>query len=348
MIKIIFCILAALLPVMTYGVNSFGRCDVTDMALIYQGGAHRIDWTEDDFSPYVSHKFASGEREWLFDGFLFLEFKDGRGHQFSPGYDSLNARREHWEWYIDRLFAPDRSLHALDAAIGKAADSLGLPPFRHKVVLTIMVPIPGQTDWGEVCGKSMDFNKRADQLRAIEWFVDALMNRFSGEHFKYLDLHGMYWIDEDMVATKDLTAQVSPYIHARGLKFYWIPYFRAPGHSDWRELGFDMAFHQPNHFFDSTIADSRLDDAIDIALANGMCMEMECDEKALEGTEGDGAERMRAYINAFERRGVWENSPVAYYTGNHLLLDFFRNPTAENRRLADELAAKIVGRPKKF
>ena len=45
---------------------------------------------------------------------------------------------------------------------------------------------------------------------------------------------------------------------------------------------------------------------------------------------------------------MWENSPVAYYTGNHLLLDFFRNPTAENRRLADELAAKIVGRPKKF
>ena len=79
---------------------------VRDLALIYQGGAHRIDWTEDQFAPYVTHKFADGTEDWIFDGYLFLEFKDGRGAQLSPGYDSINATRQVWEWYLDRIFEP--------------------------------------------------------------------------------------------------------------------------------------------------------------------------------------------------------------------------------------------------
>ena len=46
---------------------------IKDLALIYQGGVHRIDWTSDQFLPYVVHQFADGHKDWLFDGFLFLE-----------------------------------------------------------------------------------------------------------------------------------------------------------------------------------------------------------------------------------------------------------------------------------
>ena len=31
---------------------------IRDLALIYQGGVQRIDWTPDQFVPYVTHQFA--------------------------------------------------------------------------------------------------------------------------------------------------------------------------------------------------------------------------------------------------------------------------------------------------
>lgn len=61
--------------------------------LIYDGGAHRsIRWTREHFSPYVSAE-KEGERKWLFDGFLFLEIKDGQGRGFASGYEKLAARK---------------------------------------------------------------------------------------------------------------------------------------------------------------------------------------------------------------------------------------------------------------
>ena len=40
--------------------NGFPDCEVSDMALIYQGGAMRADWTPDQIAPYITHKFADG------------------------------------------------------------------------------------------------------------------------------------------------------------------------------------------------------------------------------------------------------------------------------------------------
>lgn len=328
--------------------QDFATCDVRDLALIYQGGAHRWDWNESDIEPYVTHSFADGTEDWLFDGFLFLEFKDGKGRQFSPGYDKINATRADWEWYIDRLFEKGKSLHALDAVISAKKKALGEPGFRHKVVLTLMVPIGGQTDWGEVDGRKLDFNNGADRKAAICWFADALIDRFKTEGFENLDLYGFYWIDEDMVSSRELLPEISPYVHSKGMKFVWIPYFKAAGHERWRELGFDIAYHQPNHFFQSEIPDERLDIAIDEALACGMAMEFECDERALSQSPDAFAPRMTAYIDAFERRGVFERSALAYYTGSHLLTDFVRNPSAENAALADRFARIICSRRSKL
>ena len=49
---------------------------ISDMALIYQGGTHRPEWTEDELRPYVIHTFADGRMDWFFDSFLFFEFTD--------------------------------------------------------------------------------------------------------------------------------------------------------------------------------------------------------------------------------------------------------------------------------
>lgn len=328
------------------GMPALTDYPVRDMALIYQGGTHRIPWTADQLEPYVTHRFADGTEDWLFDGFLFLEFKTGKGRTFSPGYDPLNARRTEWEWYLDRLFEPGKSLHALDSIIGVKKRQLGDPGFRHKVILTVFVAMPGQTDWGRLNGRNLSFNHMKDRVAANRWFIDQLTGRFAAQGFKNIDLTGLYWIDEDMISTADAPKTIADYVHSKGLKFVWIPYFTARGHERWRQLGFDMVYHQPNHFFNRSIPDTRLDRAVQIADSTGMAMEFECDERALSQSRERMGSRMHAYIDAYERLGVFDSVPLAYYTGSHLLLDFTRQPSTDNQALADRLARLIVARRK--
>ena len=323
---------------------TFATAEVRDLALIYQGGAHRIDWTKDQFGPYVTHKFADGKEEWLFDGYLFLEFKDGKGYTLSPGYDKLLARRTEWEWYLDRIFEPGKSLDALDQAISEKKEQLGDPGFRHKIVLTVIVAHKDQKDWGELDGKKLDFSNIEDQKAATKWFIDQLTDRFAKAGYKNLDLYGLYWIDEDMVHTNDFPKQIKSYINDKGLKFVWIPYWNAPGHERWKELGFDIAYQQPNYFFHDDIPYERLDNAIDTALTYGMGMEFECDVRAMTQNDPNWQYRMKDYIDAFEKRGVFENSAIAYYTDNHLFLDMVENPSPENQAIMDRLARFIVDR----
>lgn len=319
---------------------------VRDLALIFQGGMHRIDWNEQQIAPYVTHKFANGNEDWLFDGFLFLEFKDGRGVQLSPGYDTINATKDIWEWYLDRLFEKNKSLDALNTVIRQKKALIGDPGFKHKVALTAVVPFSGQTDWGELDGVKLDFNNTEDQKTAMRWFINQLTERFAAAGYENLELYGIYWIDEDMVHTNDFPREIKDYIHGKGLEFIWIPYYNAPGTKRWKSLGFDIAYQQPNHFFSRDVPDSRLDEAIDLALAYNMGVQFETDEKALSQDPDSYRDRMLKYLDVFERRGVFEKAPVSYYTGYHLFTDMVEHPSPENQAIMDRLARHIVNRRK--
>lgn len=327
-------------------VPAFATFDARDLCLIYQGGAHRIDWTEEHFEPYVTHQFAGDTaKHWLFDGFLFLEFKDGKGRQYSPGYDKQNARKTEWEWYLDRLFEKDKSLDALDKTIEKNKALLGDPGFRHKVVLTILVPIDGQKDWGEVAGEALDFSKDEDKVKATEWFIDQLVDRFNAQGYKNLDLDGFYWVAEGGTES-NLPPFVAPYVHKKGYKFVWIPYWNSPGAADWKKAGFDIAYQQPNHFFQTEIPDERLDEAVAFGLANNMGMEFEFDSRILSDPD-NFASRMNAYIDAYERGGVFDKAALAYYEGGHGFYDVMKDPKPAAKAAVDRLARHIVDRQSK-
>lgn len=328
----------------SYAQKHYKTNQIRDLVLIYQGGENRIDWTEEQFMPYVSHLFADGRREWLFDGFLFLDLNDGRGNTFIPFYGANKARKAEWEWYLDRLFEKGKSIDALNSCIDRLKSEIGNPGFKHKVVLPLPTPIAGQTDWGSVGGKALDFATYEDQAAAVAWFIDQLTGRFGDGGYENLELTGLYWIDEDICHTKDLTKYVAPLVHAKNLEFVWIPYFKARGYDRWRELGFDIAYHQPNHFFDKKVPDSRLDEACSVAKDLGMAMEFEFDATALYGIKNSAYGRMQAYIDAFRRNGVFDTSAVAYYTGSKGIIDMAAHPSAENQRIMDELAQIILDR----
>lgn len=324
--------------------QGYKKDQIRDLALIYQGGVNRLDWTEVQFLPYVVHKHADGHKDWLFDGFLFLEFADGKGNAYATGYAKKYAKKTEWLWLLDRIFEKSKALSALDLCIQSQKKIIGKPGFRHQIVLGLPMPHPSQKDWGDLDGHTMDFSKRQDQLAVLHWYIQELTTRFKQRKYKNLELAGFYWVEEDIIACKDLTVPLSDYIHSMNKKFYWIPYWKARGFDRWKDLGFDIAYQQPNHFFQTTVPDERLDEACDTAYKYNMGLEMEFDQRALFEASNSFYNRFVAYINSFEKHRVFQDASIAYYTGGKAVLQMSESSNAKDQEIMDRLARLIVDR----
>ena len=326
---------------LTWPVN-----DIRDLALIYQGGKGRIDWTEKDFEPYVVHQFADGSQDWIFDGYLFLDFRGENGNFTTTGRAN-GAKKEDWQWYMNRVYEKNKSLSALDNCITKYKKKIGTPDFKHKIVLTILPPDYGLKEWGKLNGRDLDFSSDEDRVEAVKWYIDEMIKRFEQANYQNLELFGFYWLDEDLIFSHDFPKLIAPYIHSKGLEFSWIPYFKARGYERHKDMGFDIAYMQPNHFFDKKIPYKRLDETIDIAKLCGMAVEFECDGDALSQNADSKYSRLEDYINAFEEHGLFENAAIAYYTGSKMFIEMRDNPSAENQAVMDRLCRHIVDRRNK-
>lgn len=318
---------------------------VRDMVLIYEGGAHRtIKWDKNHFAPYVSLENEEGTRDWLFDGFLFLEIYDGdRG--FASGYRDLAARKVEWKNLIDTYFREGNAIMALNDQISEVKKNSSSKKFtKRKVVITVPEPIPNQTDWGEIDGKPMNFSKKEDRIAACKWFVDYAVESFKNANPENLELAGFYWVAETATHSRDLVEHVASYIKDSGHKFYWIPYFTADGFNEWEELGFDQAFYQPNYFFSEERPISQIEKACDDAIKYGLSMEMEFDDRAL-ANRGWGY-RMKDYIRVFDEYGVWDKKEMAYYQGGDTFYKLFHSENPEDNALYMQLANIIAKRHK--
>ena len=98
---------------------TFATNTVSDIALCYKGSPKHIEWTEQEIEPYVVHTFASGKRDWLFNGFLFLEFNDGMGNLFATNWGKNGADKKKWQWLLNRNFEQGKAVCALNSCIGK-------------------------------------------------------------------------------------------------------------------------------------------------------------------------------------------------------------------------------------
>ncbi len=331
-----------------FAQREYGKTTIADLVLIYHGGVHRpLEWTKDDFLPYIVHEDQQGNKNWLFDGFLFLEFKDGKGKNFAPGYDSLNAQKQDWKWLLDRNFQKNRAFSALNQCIGEQKKELGKPCFQHKLVAGLPSPILNQKNWGELNGRELDFSSVEDRIEAAKWYVDQFLERYKKAKYKNLKLQGFYWVDEDMKGCADILIPIGDYIRSKKLKFVWIPYWWAPGYDKWKEYKFDFAWIQPNHFFNQKISDERIDQACSFAQGKNMGMEMEFDNLALMRYDQGFRKRLVAYIDHFEKNDVFSKASIAYYEGGKGFLDFYKSTNHKDKELIDRLAKHITDRKKK-
>lgn len=308
------------------------------LVLIYDGGAHRnIQWNSNHLAPYISANI-DGDEQWLFDGFLFLEIKDGNGRGFASGYEKQAARKIEWENLLKHYFSEGNAVHALNEQVGKIREEGKTDNFsKRKVVLSLPEPIPSQIDWGELNGKKLIFNNKVDRLEACKWYVNYAEELFESANFKNVELVGFYWLAEEATNSRDLAWDVADYVYNKKYDFYWIPYFASDGYSEWQKLGFNSVYYQPNYFFNETIPLERLQITVDRAKKHQMSLEIEFDERALKNNQ-DWGYRLRDYLDVYERNGVFDSLKVAYYQGN----DAFYRLSKSNEESDVELYNRMV------
>lgn len=342
-------------------------------------------WTEDRAEAHVTYTDEKGQEHWLFEAFIFWAGHDHKrgGLNFAIAGRGGSAVKESWLDWIDYWFNEETgAVKVLDRTIGNAKKRLGDPSFRHSVVATLPTPIMFETFgdknsstvyWGEIDGRQMDFSKLEDQIAAFRWMIDQIRAAWDKVAPKHLDLAGFYIIDEELYCTPEsfnyqyklwdkLLPPVAEYAHSMNYGMYWIPYYMAPGYEHWKELGFDMAYMQPNHYWDWD-GKKPFENTISEIKMLGMGMELE-----FEGTHGEGVRpcssilarlvngeknpradanraMLRDYFRYFKEAGFYGNVPLAIYTGTDAMHELASSTDPEDAAMYHEFCRFIIENP---
>lgn len=321
--------------------------NATDTVLIYQGGSGRLPWTPDQFKPYVSYPDPrDGREKWLFDGFLFIEFRDGK-RTFSGAEGNGKwepADKGLWTRLLNKNFEPGHGVPALETWCGLTESRLGAPVRPRQVILTLPEPVENYANWGELDGRRLDFSALADRVAACEWHIDEAMKRWQELAPKHLTLAGFYFVPESASpGNQQMLPLVAKKIHSLGLKFFWIPYWHAKIAGDWPSLGFDIASQQPNYFFHPTLPEAQMQKACDFARAHGMGLEMEFDDRLI--TQPDVfAPRFDGYLKAFAGNGIKDSAAMSYYEGGGTILHLSRAEKPSIHAYYDRIAQWVIDR----
>jgi len=297
-----------------------------------------------DLLPYVAEIREGKPVAWLFDSFLFLMYSVPSGRSPMAG----DTQREDWRYHLDTWFAPGRDLAALDEAINAAAVSFGPLPAKRQVVLSIPRPSRAVTDFGDVDGDgaSEDLSTAAGLRTVLGWYVTEGKQRFDAAGYKHLSLWGFYWMQETIPpGDEPLTRTAAEAVHAAGLRFSWIPWYRATGWNRWRECGLDVAIMQPNYAFFSvhrgSLRRNRLSVNAHLARERGMGVEIElpmlCNDPQTRGYF------LRYLADGAPQRYGYQAGATAYYLGVDNLERLCHSELDWQRGLYTALAAYVRG-----
>ncbi len=333
---------------------------LNDVTLCYYGGGQRRNaWNREQCAANVSYRDSTGGAHWLFDTFLFLEFYDASDDRHfemarllhsGESRDDHGARQQEWQGWLDKTLGPGMPAHLLDEAVGEAAAELGQPKYRREICLMIPIPIIGQTNWGSVEGRPLDFNDEEDRFTACKWYIDRALEMFEAEHFENVGFGGFYWIEEIMYSGRELLPKLNAYLREKQVPMLWIPYY---GDEEWsvekhRELGFESenVFLQPSYAFRLDRDYASLKDICDYARRFDVSMELEFGEaemRCCSGFDERYAGRLSDYIRAYREHGILDRR-LAYYQSGDGLRMLKESTDSRDRALFYELAGYISER----
>jgi hypothetical protein len=311
---------------------------IRDLMLFYVGS--KDHYVQADLLPYVAFldKAGGGKPvDWFYDAYQFMMF--GGAPSGTTYIDGATDFKD-WRYYVDTLFAPKMNLAALDAAIAEAAKTLGSPAKKTPVILMMPYISPKQKAFGDIdgSGQVLDFSRASDAAKAATWLVDETARRFQAAGYKHLSLWGYYWMNEGIppgdVANVKATAQV---VHDRNFGFHWIPWFNAPGVTNWRDFGFDFVIMQPNYaFMDAPRNEQRLSEAAALCRKYNMGIEMELAFQVL--SNGTDRGNLSDYLNhGLANSDGYMSTVRGYYQGELNVAELYHSDLPVNNALYRDL-----------
>ncbi|MEG0693170.1 MAG: DUF4855 domain-containing protein, partial [Oscillospiraceae bacterium] len=258
--------------------------DIQDLVLLYnqyyENGTG--DFTAEKIRPYLTYVDRDGKvADTMMDGVLFLALTGPRSIkvgdtvvEYNFADAKLPAEKIDFDWYLDKTFALDGDVAALNEAAAIAAKELNNPNYKAKMVIMVPCPSSRLKEFG-------DFGSMEDtenQKSALTWYMNEVLNRFHNGNYKHIKLSGLYWLDESINdESMEVAKCFSEFTHKNNLKTYWIPYYDASGSTNgkWKDAGMNAVAYQPNHYFTSVANPSRITDTADQASKAGMGIEIE-------------------------------------------------------------------------
>ena len=273
-------------------------------------------YTTPELTRLVTHVDSAGDPEyWLCTGAIFLHLYAPSGHVFTTWIGGTPANGVDWAAYLDSLFLPGAALQRLDSAVALASGQLG--PRAFPVALMIPYPEPKE-DTLRFAGVRYDLRTVPGRVGAAGAYVAEAERRFQAAGLRHVNLDGFYWLLEKVPsADVAVVGRVAQAVHARGLRFLWIPFYDAKNWDRWRELGFDEAWLQPNYFFHLHMSAKRLEAAATRAERAGMGLELELDGRLLSDARFAG--RLDPYLDALEKHPRLRERAMAIYDGEGTL-----------------------------
>ena len=290
--------------------------------------------------PYVLYTETSGEtKDTMFDSMLFLP-------SGASNYDY--SKDEGWQTYIEELFGDqtNTNLSALNTLIGDLISENLLPEGTR---YPVFVALPAFTDY---VGKNVTIygykpNNRENRFAIIRSFVDQIIGDF---RYKNIELKGFYWHEEVIRYSvsdyeEDLIRDFNNYVHEKGKKSIWIPYYCSPGYERAVDLGFDAATLQSGYAFARNNAEvgevkaGAVADSAATAKKYGLGMEFEVDIYVK-----DFFKRYLQYLTVGYRTGcMTDGIMMLYHGGNGLTACVTSGAGTEQRQIYDLTYQYIKG-----
>ena len=315
----------------------------SDLCLLYQR-ADRNSYTVDTLLPYLAYVDTEGKiKDVMFDSFLFLMSGD-----MPSGHNPLGEMNmKDMQWTIDNMFKEGYNMLALEETAGKVKNELNLgDDFKYGVVVTIYDIDPQGLAFGDIDGdgKVDATNTLEKRLKVFEWYMETFEAKFAEYNFQNIEFVGYYWYREGVYQEHDqpeLIRRTGDLARARGYYLSWIPWYCAPGASNWKDYGFDMVCMQPNYVFDTEVPEGRLDQAAHMIQFYGTGVEIEIGYNAMQNPVLRN--RYFEYLSGGVKYGYMKDCMHMYYQEILVYYDTAKSPDPKVRMIYDYTYQFIKG-----
>ncbi|MBO5870996.1 MAG: DUF4855 domain-containing protein [Clostridia bacterium] len=296
-----------------------------NLCLTYTWNPSRNDngrQTVTDLMPYVAYHDANNNMvDFFFDSYLFLPCVANGVTGARLHYDTANPTKAlDWIAYVEDTFNKGTNVDALNEAFGKAKNALNAPDKKAGVFFTILYPAANAgANFGNLGGKQLNLSRLEDRKYAIKWMIDEQLRLYNERGYDNLELVGFYWLEEYLYGNKEtsedkvLFKYASDYLHSLGLKFIWIPWFKANGFDIWKELGFDAVCMQPNMYWQTQAEKDRVQICNQLCNQYGMGVEIEIDGRGI--SNGEFFNRYLDYLEGCMQSGAMNSIKMYYQDG---------------------------------